>query len=84
MGGIFLIFEIEESTTEQSSNATIFPFLIKFLQKILKRSQQTFQEKFEVKLLGIKLFDRIKRSKESQKNETKANLIKPKRLKKIK
>lgn len=72
MGGIFLIFEIEESTTEQSSNATIFPFLIKFLLKILKRSQQTFQEKFEVKLLGIKLFDRIKRSKESQRKRNKS------------
>ena len=72
MGGIFLIFEIEESTTEQSSNATIFPFLIKFLQKILKRSQQTFQEKFEVKLLGIKLFDKIKRSKESQRKRNKS------------
>lgn len=72
MGGIFLIFEIEESTTEQSSNATIFPFLIKFLQKILQRSQQTFQEKFEVKLLGIKLFDRIKRSKESQRKRNKS------------
>ena len=71
MGGIFLIFEIEESTTEQSSNATIFPFLIKFLQKILQRSQQTFQEKFEVKLLGIKLFDRIKRLKESKKTKQK-------------
>lgn len=72
MGGIFLIFEIEESTTEQSSNATIFPFLIKFLKKFLKRSQQTFQEKFEVKLLGIKLFDRIKRSKESQRKRNKS------------
>lgn len=72
MGGIFLIFETEESTTEQSSNATIFPFLIKFLQKVLKRSQQTFQEKFEVKLLGIKLFDRIKRSKESQRKRNKS------------
>lgn len=72
MGGIFLIFEIEESTTEQSSNATIFPFLIKFLQTILQRSQQTFQEKFEVKLLGIKLFDRIKRSKESQRKRNKS------------